>query len=347
MGLLLIEGFESTDTFTKDRTVPAGWESDSYADDGDQYPKYYARRSGYRGLHMSGAEAYAYTPIVLPDGTYPTRLTCGFALNVQNIDQWGGAEVFGALTPLGSRTFGVYQHSLGGISLQPTPAYGTSAPYLYTSKTWLRHSVWYYVELDYDWGQSGRLELRVNGQTEAIYEGDTRFGKTGDPFGFIYLGPQWSYYWEDDMYVADDGVFRGDSAVDMLYPATDSSVQMTPVPAAAGNYMNVDETDCDTDVTYVASSTVGHKDIYGFTDTELTGSILGAQVIYTAKKGGAAARTVRSLMKYGGATEYGTDRYPSYGSYQYFRDTWDAAPGGAPWSLTEINGIEAGLEVSG
>lgn len=329
MGLLYIDGFEGDSL--------SHWQASggtSVVDNG-------YRRSGYRGARFSGAVTSLWVPVGYANGTYPSRITFGVATRLDAFDGNGGSNAFGLMDLYGNRLIAIQHQTYGSLRCLLHGA----TPLFYTSKTWVRHDKWHYIELDFIQAAQGYVELRVNGQTEGTWAGDTRLSGQTATIGYFIGGSSWSSYSVDDLYIADDGIFREDCAVDMLYPSgATAQADFTAVPSGP-NYTCVDETTSDDDVTYVQSSTTGHKDLYTFSNTVFDGTIHGVQVMYNARKSTAGPRSVRSLLKVSSTTETGVTAYPSFPDFQYRWDPWTVKPGGGTWTYADVNALEAGVEV--
>lgn len=150
----------------------------------------------------------------------------------------------------------------------------------------------------------------------------------------------------DNIYIADD--FQGEMYEIILSPTSDSSVQFTP--SAGSNFENVDDAAQDGDTTNNQSSTVGHKDLFGYGDMATSGlTVKVVSLVTVAKKDDAGARTLTPIIKQD-ATEYDqatvtlTTAYPaSVGAGSI--NTLSAAPDTSAWTPTIVNALLAGYKV--
>ncbi len=147
--------------------------------------------------------------------------------------------------------------------------------------------------------------------------------------------------------VAPFNTLFGDWAVRTLFTnGAGSSTQFTPVPVVA-NYLNVDETTPDDDITYVQSGTVGERDLYAMTDLPAAVvSVLGVAATPTIRKSDAGTRQFANVVHRAGSSTVGstltcTSAYAA-GLQTMFR--FDPVTGVAP-TPAQVNAYEAGYDV--
>jgi hypothetical protein len=156
----------------------------------------------------------------------------------------------------------------------------------------------------------------------------------------------------DDMYIADNtgsinNAFLGDVRVEAIRPTgTGTYADFTP-NGAANNWDCVDEAAQDGDTTYVASSTVNHKDSYVFADLSSNPSnVMAFQVSMMARKDDAGARKISSFLRSGGSDFVSSTQFSIADNYAPWIDIWNQDPNGnIPWTGTSINALEAGVKL--
>ena len=203
---------------------------------------------------------------------------------------------------------------------------------------------------------SGTYEVRVNGSS--ILSGSSADTKntanaTADSVQIGFTGsitPGVSYL--DDIYICDGtgssphNTFLGDCRVDAYLPNADGSNSDFTCSTGSTHNTLVDENPANDDTDYVQSSTVNHRDSYGFTDMSHTpATIYGVQANLTAKKDDAGARTIAAMCKSSSTTSDGSTQSLST-SYTQFREMWATDPNtSAAWTKTNLNAAEFGIKV--
>lgn len=155
----------------------------------------------------------------------------------------------------------------------------------------------------------------------------------------------------DDLYIADDaGVFNndffGDVRVDVVRPNADGTyLDFTPSSGTA-HFSLLNEA-VPNATTSVASSTLGHKDSYQFTDiASIVGQVRGVQIVDAALKDDAGLRSLAHLAK-SGASEQQSAAMPLSTDRKYYMSIHETDPAtGTAWSQTSINAAEFGIVVA-
>jgi hypothetical protein len=176
-------------------------------------------------------------------------------------------------------------------------------------------------------------------------------GNTGSTVlgSILYNGAQ---CFLDDLYVVNGAggapwnTRLGDVAVGAAYPSGAGSSTQFAVTGAASNWQAVSETSRSV-AEFVASSTVGHRDLYALGDAPTNATaILGLRVLGYAQKSDAGSRTAALPVRSGGTTSSGTASGLST-SWAYLVRLLQANPiTGTQWTVSELNGLEAGVEVA-
>jgi hypothetical protein len=157
-------------------------------------------------------------------------------------------------------------------------------------------------------------------------------------------------YINDDTGSAPDNTFYGEAfVVEGLSPAGNgnSSQWVGSDGNSTDNFQLVDDTgNADTD--YVASGTLNDVDTYAMGNlTNTTGTIIGTNHLMVARKDDVATRTIASTLRTN-STDYpsGTNKTMT-GTYSVYTDRRTINPDTSlRFTITEINGIEAGQKVT-
>jgi hypothetical protein len=155
----------------------------------------------------------------------------------------------------------------------------------------------------------------------------------------------------DDVYICDgtgarNNNFLGDVRVDCLFPSG-AGANTGLTPNTGTNFGAVDETTANDDTDYVSSAVVGTKDTYAFGDLSHNPvSVFGVQVVMTAKKDDAGARSIASVTRSAGADTDGASQAVST-AYTMYREIIEQNPNGpADWTKTTVNAAEWGAKVA-
>jgi hypothetical protein len=158
----------------------------------------------------------------------------------------------------------------------------------------------------------------------------------------------------DDLYICDvtggvNDTFLGDVRVDVfLANGNGNSSQLVGSDAdSTDNYLLVDEASQDGDTTYVESATAAQKDTYLFGNMSHTPSVISAvQIVATAKKDDAGARSITTVARSGG-TDYDGATVALSTSYLMYMDVHDVNPNTvAAWTKTNFDSAEFGVKVA-
>lgn len=217
---------------------------------------------------------------------------------------------------------------------------------------------WHYVELYaviHD--TTGRVTVKVDGNTVIDFTGDTRNGGTSMNIDAVRFRTAIYSSWTpnspisiDDLYICDstgttNNTFLGDVRVQSMMPnGAGSSTQLTPT-GAANNYANVNETPYNS-ATYNASSTAGQRDTYSLSDLVAnTTSVIGVQSVAHMQKSDAGTANAKIALKSGAGVYYDTTQSlgSSTAAYTQMRETDPATS--AAWTVSNANALEAGMEV--
>jgi hypothetical protein len=223
-------------------------------------------------------------------------------------------------------------------------------------------NVWQYVEVYVLVSDTvGVVTVKVNGVTiHSFGPGDTKTSAVDENIESIRLGYGTNLTTSnvttlDDIYVCDEtgaknNDFLGDVKVQVLRPNGNGTTNnFTGSDAdSTDNYLHVDESPPhDGDTSYVQSQTVGHKDLYAYSNVPVATSLIhGAQVNSILKKTDSGTREVvhvaRSVATESDSSDLGVG-IDYFGEYTVYEDDPDAA---AAWTDSTLNAAEFGVKVT-
>jgi len=206
----------------------------------------------------------------------------------------------------------------------------------------------------------GTVEVWLDGNRIINFTGDTTASTTPADMQFVQVGhiaptavtATGAYVAIDDVAINDvSGTINngriGDSRIVLMTPnGAGSSTQLARGGTDTGaNYSQVNELPASA-AQYVASSTVGQRDLYTLTDipgTATAVNVVEAVVVgqNTDAGGGFVAPTIKSGATIGEATAIGLSTGPTSASAR-----WETDPAtGVAWTLAAINALEGGITV--
>lgn len=356
MALLYMDGFDVQDNALR-------WVQGGIAGD---YTYNTATRFGTgKALTISTINA-AWTTYILRSFTASSAVYMGAAIQV-GLESGNGsdptANLFGIYTD-GGVAGHVYLRRLSTnalVAYRGDPNSGTlgspSGTQIAASSVGALDGNWHYIEVYaviHD--STGRLTVKIDGNTVIDFTGDTRNGGTSTNIDAVrfrsgrYVNGA-CVVSIDDFYACDttgttNNTFLGDVRVQTMLPnAAGSSTQLTPT-GSANNWANVSEVPYN-NATYNASATVGQSDLYGLSDLVAgTTAVLGVQTVVHMQKSDAGAANAKVALKSGGSVYYDATRSlgTSPAAYTQVREI-DPATSTA-WTVSGANTLEAGVEVA-
>ena len=221
---------------------------------------------------------------------------------------------------------------------------------------------WNYLELGCKIADSGGLgEVRLNGVTVLDFAGDTRnAGTLGvvNKMGFTGGGDtgssQTRYY--DDVYMLNEqgsapwNSFLGDTRCYPLYPNGNGNYSQLDGSDgnSTDNYLLVDEVGTPSSADYVGSMVDGEIDTYAFENMPVgVGTISAVESRIYAAKVETGTKQMRLVVRRSGADATGPDHILAQNSYATYRYIMQLDPhaGPGPWTITNVDGSEYGVEV--
>jgi hypothetical protein len=215
-------------------------------------------------------------------------------------------------------------------------------------------NTWAYLEIQLKIDDaSGVFKVKIDGQLDIDFSGDTRHSSNSTALEGVQLGNNLIIAYFTDWYICDGtgsirNDFLGSCEVAALTPNADGYVtDFTPLSST--NVSNVDEVgDHDGDTSYNAASVEGNKDAFDMTTiSNLDGrQILGLQAEVVASKDDSGAKYARPFIRPATTDTPGTSVVLAQGSYKLLSDIWEQNPDDSlDFEQADIDGLEVGVEV--
>jgi hypothetical protein len=200
----------------------------------------------------------------------------------------------------------------------------------------------------------GTVDVRLNGINILSFTGDTQNGGTASIDNIQFEGVANADMIFHDIIINDDtgGVndsWMGDNQVDVLFPDGDGTTNnFTPLGAGA-NYVEVDETEHDSDTSYNEDATVNDVDLYTFANLPAlpgTATVRGVQIVASVKSDDGGAKSLALIARPVSTNRIGATQSIT-SAYLFYREISDVSPEtSSAWTETEIDGSEFGIEVA-
>ena len=255
--------------------------------------------------------------------------------------------------------FTIWWHATDGslsveVNSSPSVEIGRTPPDV------VREDTWYFIEVQATIAASGSVIVRVNNIELLNLSGVNTIGGGAGGTGVTALrgvgfncgsNETWML---DDVYVLDDtgpapwNTFLGDCRVEYLRPRAAGGSQTFPVVvgSSGSHWRAVDDNAVpDEDVSYVEADAPGQTDTNLYQPTGLPAGqpIFGAQLSLHARKSEIGPRVISPVVNgVAGPAQYS----PSMTTYSYHHTMYPVNPAtGNPWTVAEINAIDAGATV--
>lgn len=226
---------------------------------------------------------------------------------------------------------------------------------LATGTTALTVGTWWYVEIKaFCNGASGTIEVKLNGAAE-IASTVVNIGSTAlDNMAFFVQNNNTitaAVFDFDDLYAVNTSgsaplnTFLGDTHCETLLPSG-AGAHTDFTPDSGSNYARVNETQADGDTSYVADSTVNHRDSYAYANlAALTGSVFFVQTNLYARKDDAGLRQIAAVARPASTDRDGSTVTLSttYANYSEIRETNPDTS--VAWTISDVNASEFGVKV--
>jgi len=238
---------------------------------------------------------------------------------------------------------------IGGIRIYST---NTGTTFVAGGTTSLSYNTWYSIEIHIAIGNSGIIEVKLDGCPEVSWSGDTQPG-ANSTFNNLWIGVNgYDDGYIDDIAINDttggvDNSWCGNGYIVGTFPTETISHQLTGSDAdTTDNHLLVDEVPSDSDTTYVEGSVVDEEDLYGFAPCSITDSTINrvwveARAKDTVAPGGLLALITKAS---GGAEVSGGDvsLLDTYTKKILSAEQLTNPVTVAPWEISETDDIQAG-----
>lgn len=201
---------------------------------------------------------------------------------------------------------------------------------------------------------AGAYELRVNGVTLLSAINVNTRNSANNQATAVRLrwsdngsgGTNWDDYYICNALGTVNNDFLGAIKIECKFPsAPGTTTGWTPTGAAA-NWDCVNDTAPNGDTDYVSAAIAGTKDTNALQDmTATAGTVVGLNVHIQARKDDLNPRQIATVVRTGG-TDYTGPTVTMNSTYTDSSAIWENNPNtSSPWSLADVNGMEAGVIV--
>lgn len=302
-------------------------------------------RSGNGVVSSVGTNGRAETGITPTLGP----IIAGFA--VKPVSSSAGA--IGALANGTSANIGLNRNGAGGIDVF---RFAVGTIIASTAAGVLPAGAWSYVEVKAtSHASTGTVVVRVNGIQVLSLTGQNTGGTLINNFMVGHVNNTLLGNAYDDVYIADttgsvNNDFIGDVIVEHLRPVADDTAQWLGSDGnSTNNYDLVDEAGAFNSADYVASATVGQRDLYtiGASSKPSAAAVAGVIAVAVAMKTDAGARGVKLDLKEGsGGTVRSSAELGLPTTFGEISAVFDRKADGSAWTVADVNALRIGYEVS-
>lgn len=223
----------------------------------------------------------------------------------------------------------------------------------------IKVSQWQYIELNYHPNNTGgTFECRVDEIVVATITGDTTTGADNDVESIQITSnvTNSARTLFDDLYVlntigASNTAYLGDVRVSTLRPKANGTTNNFTPGTAIPNFAATNETQMDSDITFVEAGQLGAKEDYdndNFVDLGVApGTIFGVQTTNATKKTDAGTLKFKNQMVIAGTRFSGAEETAGSGNYfctTFIRDTDPSDD--ATWTEAKVAAVGSGIEIT-
>lgn len=234
-------------------------------------------------------------------------------------------------------------------------AYGISNPNVIFSR------VWHYIEVDYDIGASGHLEVKVDGQTVLYIPGQVRNPtlpplinmvgtRSGQEDYFNGLSGAEAHKLYDDIYLlnaegSEFNSFLGDVVVHGVFPVADAGPnEMAQFGGSFGHFSAVNQVSPDEDSSYLHTNLADYEERFNLNELPVDIiSVLAVSVHARARKDAAGQANFKITAALGADVVESDEKFTTSGylTQQYLMQS---KPGGGAWSKVHAQNLEIGFK---
>lgn len=335
MSLLLLEGFEGSDSNERSPYLDWAQRNTSYARTGSYGIRIYASGGRIEWLNLT-----ADPTMIIGFGFLAVGLTPQ-AGDICRFKGDGGATDHNTLKVSGTGQL----HVDRGSTTIASSAVGV-----------IKGNTWHYVEVKILMSDTvGTVDVQVDGVNVISATGlDTKNGGTVAAYDAMHMYGTGNEFWVDDVYICNGagGVnddFFGPIWVETLVPNGNGnySDMLGSDADSVDNYLLVDELVVN-DADYIGSATVTDKDTFTMQDVSAAAATIhGVEARLRAYKTDSGAKSIRAMLRRATTDAAGAvDHSLAETAWGGYAEIWDIDPvAAAAWTVANINATEFGAEV--
>lgn len=202
--------------------------------------------------------------------------------------------------------------------------------------------VWHHIQIHLIVGDSGTLQIKIDGVLDIDYSGDTKPGTSETITGFYWGGNINANYFLDDIAIGTGG-WPGDIRYEAIVPTADTATdQWTPSTGSDAWEMVNEVPYSDTD--YISTTTSGHRTLMDLGDFTGTNKEIVAVINWVrAWKSDAISDQLKLLLK-SGSTEV-NEIFDLLTTVAYKYKIYNTNPDdSAAWEDADIDALQIGVE---
>ncbi|MCK9557027.1 MAG: hypothetical protein M0R50_03170 [Candidatus Cloacimonetes bacterium] len=351
MALLFVEGFEGIGTGVTGSVstyIPTRW---TYTNTGNTVTVLgVGRLSGYCIYRYSGIIAGACTLTTPNPLTKNPTLIVGCAIKFNHISANPSIQLIDDATNGISVTFNSSSPSTIVVRL------GSTILSTYSGFTFLL-GAWYYLEIKTLCDSTnGTVEVRVNDATVISLTGiNTKAGYNNyhNFVRFTLNNDSSSNIWQylDDIYICDgsgaaQNNFLGACKIVGIFPTADTATTQWTTSTGTTHYNLVNENPFDSGTTYVSANTQNMMDLYTYSSSVGSGTIVGIQTTAIAALTSGSSIILKQPIVSGGVTELGPDSTITSASYLDYHHISTTNPAtNTAWTAATLAAAQIGIKV--
>lgn len=343
MAVVYVEGFDMYNGITNTATAGGASVRGTYA---GSFSLAVGRFGGQALQLTSTGTSNKYAVLGLP-ASYPTG-TLGFALSQISIF----LSSAGQLISVGEQINLLVLNTNAIAVRRGTTVLGTTANNVFTLNSWC------YIEMEYVVSTTvGIVNLYVNGAPVLSISGVNTQNQATDTTNTITIssnltsGTAGANFLFDDMYLTDTVTRLGEQRVFTANVDADASPSdWAASGGAVAPYTMIDEVLCDGDTTYISSSTLNARAMFGVGNLPVSPTgIQAVQISSFGRKTDTGLRKIQLQYEDASANLYTSSEYTLAGGPGYGRqiDLLQNNPiTTAGWTASEVNAMKIGVKVS-
>jgi hypothetical protein len=356
---LALEFMDGFDHYSTGSWLATKWDASSYTNPASVTGRFGGLAMALDSVGPSGAFILTASQL----SSQPTRVI-GFAVKISGVasnnmpsPQQNGGYPFISVMDDATEQLRLGIDSNGSLWVVRDPG-GAVALLGHSAANALTQNTWYYLEFKYTIHSSaGSYDIHVNGTSVLSGTSKNTQASGNTSSNGIQIWSNWTtnivtypMVTIDDVYVlnstgSSNNTFLGECQILTSLPASDgSNTGLTPNSGTA-HFSRVNESDPNSDTSYVSANTAGATDTYHFAPVSASGAVAGVQIVMTARRDATGTRAVAGVTKSGATTDVGSPIVLN-SSYRMARQIEETDPGtSAAWTTSGINSAQFGVRV--